>query len=289
MTCKMTLFYNQYNAGFSETFFHPSTDPVTLQELVPNALYKAAAAFRHVSVILKAVRFSSVIPPKKSILWVPSPRAQGTRFSDTEPGPDAVSTTAVYVLSSTTGQRRRIWCRGLADLDVIRDPFGNDIESAELQKLRNTYFLALYKAGFAIRYGQRPPDAGLTWKKVYNVGKGSVDEFNPNRCYFSINENAVSIPPGTMVQFDGVPSTLPRWPRVNQIISAANTGTNTAYVIAYQLPGGTTVFPAKMRVTLAQSALATISQWSFERFGEHKTGRPFGSLRGRSKGVSLSR
>lgn len=285
----MTLFFNQYAAGFSETFYHPSMDPTTLQVTIPNSLYKAAAAFRHVSVILKAVRFSRVEAPKASVLWLPSPRAQGTRYSDEEPGPDAVSTTAVYVLSTQTNQRRRIWCRGLADVDVTRDAFGNDIESASLIKMRNNYFLALNEAGFCIRYGDRPPAGGLTWKNVTKVYLKANPVSPSTRCTIQVVEAAAGFAVGDIVQFDGVPGTLPRFPRTNRI-EAVNAGAGvTDYQIAYSLPGGVTVDTGKLRVTRAQSSNALITRWSFERFGEHKTGRPFGSLRGRSRGVSLSR
>lgn len=287
MPTKMTIFFNQYNAGFSETFYHLEEDPNALMALVPNSLYQAAAKFRHTSVILKAVRFSKIGGARQSVLHRPYPKAQGTRYTVAEPGPDPVSTTAVYMLASTTGAKRRIWCRGLADIDVGRDAFGNDIESTTLFGLRNLYFQELFDKLFQIQYLKRPPTDGLIWEKIQSVGENVTS--NPNRAYI---RRAAPLPAwnrGDIISFNGISSDLPRFPRQTEIISRITVGAIDYYEIAYQLPGGIAVFPRNLRGTAKTTGFSRISLWNFERFGEHKTGRPFGSLRGRSRGVSLTR
>jgi len=286
MPCKMTIFFNMFGGGFSETFYHPNDDPFNLAGVTPNSLYQLAAKFRYVGCIIKAVRFSRVGGQRRSILVRPYPKAQGTRFSALDPGPDPISTTAVYNLYSTGQAKRNIWCRGLADLDIKRDAFGNDEESATLQQMRNEYFQALFTAGFRIQFLQRPPDAGLVWRKIAQINHSvSVD---PNRASFIPSVAAPALAVGDVLSVTGVPSNLPHFPRKFEIISITAVDGVNNYTFAYQLPGGVSVGPKNMRVTPYVVTYENISQWNFVRFGEHKTGRPFGSLRGRARAaVSL--
>jgi len=82
---------------------------------------------------------------------------------------------------------------------------------------------------------------------------------------------------------------LARFPRSAEVLSITSPAGVNNYEIAYQLPGGVTVAPKNLRFTTLTYSYEALTDWAFERLGEHKTGRPFGSLRGRSKGVSLSR
>jgi uncharacterized protein Usg len=283
----MTLFFNQYGAGFSETFFHPSDDPATLQSTIVQGYYQLAVNFRHTSVILKAARFSKTNTPKKSVLWIPTSTAQGTRYSTEEPGPDAVSTTAVYRLAAANGKRRNIWCRGLADIDVRRDAFGNDLESATLKQMRNDYFLATSGYGFCIGYDLKPPEGALVWTRVPLVVAGSFQAATRTKLRLPVG---VPFTAGQVVQFKGIDGTLPGFPRKAQVIEYYAGGLEDPYIlIAYGLPGGVSVAPAKLAVSAVSFDTALITRWTFSRFGEHKTGRAFGSLRGRVRTMSRAR
>jgi len=283
---KMTMFFNLFEAGFSETFYHTNNDPVALKNLIPNSFYQAAAAVRDRACRLKAVRFSQIGGNRLSILHRPYPPASGTRgFGGLTTQADVVSTTAVFQLSGFAAKTRRVWCRGLADGDVLRNPDGSDDLNAAVSKLFDAYFGKVASLQFQIRYILRPPDIGLTWRKV--VAVQHLFDVSPNRASFFLSEQVPALLIGSRVSFDNIPSTLPHFPRSAEIINGiAQDGINN-YIIAYSLPGGVTVGPPNLRLTAEQYGLSTITDWSFERFGEHKTGRPFGSLRGRSRAVRL--
>lgn len=287
MPSKMTLFFNQYNAGFSETYYHSQDDPGLLAADTPNSLYQAATNFRHTSVLMKAVRFSRVGGARGSYLIRPSPKAQGQQTTPIDTGPDVVSTTAVYLLSTSSGIRRRVWVRGLADLDVKRDAFGNDLQSASLQNATQAYFGQLKSLGFQVRSVNRPPTAGLTWRNVVSVQH--ILTTDPNRATFFLQVEAPALNVGDQVSFNGISSSLPHFPRSTTILAKQVVDGITNYTIAYQLPGGVSVSPKALKLTSLTYSQATLYTAAFERFGEHKTGRPFGSLRGRSRAVSLSR
>lgn len=283
MPTKMTLYFNQLASGFSETFYHPSNTPSTLAASLSNAFYQTAVKFRSTDTILKGVRFSSTLPPRASVLVRPYPIAQGTSGAAADPGPEVVSTTAVFLLQSISGGERRLYMRGLADSDVKRDIFGNDTPSAALVAGTNNYFGALYAAGFCVRVSQRPPNAGLLWSDVINVTSDLTDLAGSTSFQVSIQNQTFNS--GDVLQFNKVPETLPRWPRKAIVTRVDSNVGNPKYYVAYGIPGGVTLQFPKMLVTKTSYDYRTISLWYFERFSEHKTGRPFGSLRGRARAV----
>lgn len=283
---KLTMFFNAQNAGFSETFYNDGTEPVQLRTSLDNAFFQAATKFRHISVVLKAVRISRVDQAGKSILFQPYPLCQGTRFTEAEPGADVVSTAAVYRLTGQNGQARRLWCRGLADFDIVRDEFGNDTESAALRTMRVDYFTQLKRLNFQIRYQAKPPEALLTYNKVANVNFAGLS--NPNRANIVLNPFNPLIVAGKRLVFSGVPSDLPNFPRTTQVL-AVNTIIGVPNLeISYRLPGGLLVIPRKMQAWESVHLTTAINETAFERFGSHRTGRPFGSLRGRSRAAAPS-
>lgn len=283
MPCKLVLYFNQFASGFSETYYHPSTNPITLADSLSNAFYQAAAAPRSVDTILVAARFSDTLPPRASTLVRPYPVAQGTRSGTLDVGPDVVSTDAVWLLTSSLGATRRLFMRGLADQDVRRDIFGNDLPSATLRTLTYAWLQALFAAGFSIRTSQRPPNAGLVWSPVIRVARDP--ESSARSSYFISTSATQLFTRGQSVQFNGVPKSLPRFPRKAVITNAVRVDDVWWYFLQYGLPGGVFVDPPTMRVTPSSYAYSVISRWAFERFSEHKTGRPFGSLRGRARGA----
>ena len=263
MPTKVVLYYNQLNAGFSETYYHPSADPVTLANNFAIGFYQKMVNFRSSDTVLEAARFSSTTPPRKSFLIRPYPKPQGTSGATGDVGPDVVSTTAVFALQSTDGATRRIFLRGLADQDVKRDIFGNDTPSAGLRSGTDKMFLELFKQGFCIRVSNRPPNAGLTWQNIVLVGH--TDATNSDSSYFVLDNQVVRFAKNDMLQFNGVPGDLPRFPRKAIITGVVLDGGVQKYYFDYGLPGGVQVATSNMKATMSSYSLATISLWQFER------------------------
>jgi hypothetical protein len=283
MACKIVFYYNLTGAGWSETFYHSTSDPQALAAGIPNSFYQSCAGFRSTSCFLKAIRFSSLTPPRKSFLVKPYPTAQGTAAGPTiNDGPDVASTDAVFLLQGDSVTSRRIFIRGLCDDDVKRDIFGNDLMSARLRNGTNTFLAEISARGFCIRKMQRPPDGALTYNNVNRVMAQGANIADFATIWF----NDTTFPnAGDVMQFVGVPANLPHFPRQARMISAFTDLAVRKCDIEYRLPGGVTVFPPKMKACATSPIFGTIQGWNFERFSEHKTGRPFGSLRGRARAV----
>ena len=288
MATKMTMFFNQANAGFSETWYNAAVNPKALYDSLAKTFYDKSIAFRDYLTTLKAVRFSNTQLPRQSYLFIPQVAVQGKRGSAfSQKNADVISTTAVYSITSANLKLRRVWFRGLNDEDVLRDSTGTDFLTPQVSKLVDSWMNALKNEGFAIRYTVLPPDALLTWRKlqiVNHVAGQSADRANLIP--------AVADPPltvGGIYSVGGIPSSLPRFPRKVEILSLTTIAGLPHYEIAYQLPGGVGVAPKNLRVTLHVPATVPLDIWQFERFSEHKTGRPFGSLRGRARAVAVLR
>lgn len=284
MTCKITIYYNQLQSGFSETYYHASNDPVTLANSIPNSLYQNAVKWRSVDTLVKAARFSLLGGNRQSYLVRPYPTAQGAAGAGTDVGPDVVSTDAVFALQSTGGATRRVFVRGLADQDVSRDVFGNDTPSAALIAGTNKFFKQIYDQGFSIRKADKPPNAGLVYRNVLSVKASTVGD--PS-LYSEISYQGVdpAYVVGDVIQFKAVKH-LPHFPRTATIKYVTVIAGTNWYGIAYALPGGSTVFGGGMQSAKITYNTQVIALWTFERFSERKTGRPFGSLRGRARKAS---
>lgn len=286
MPCKVTFFFNQYQSGWSETYYVTSDDPKTFSDSLTQTFLKNSCAFRSNATFLKAVRTTRLGGARFSVLKRPYPQVQGTRGS-TSSGPDVASTDAVIALTASAGAIRRVYMRGFSDDDIFRDAFGNDTISDAISKGVELYVKGMKAYGFAIRYQQRPPNAGLVWQKIEQLEYNDGNKF---RTKFRLFPNEPTHNLGDILTFGGIPSgSLPRWPRQLVIQAITLNGDIRTYEVSYALPGGVSVFPDNMRVTKLQYAYDPIADWDFERYSEHKTGRPFGSLRGRARAVGVRR
>lgn len=287
MPLKVSFFYNQYNSGWSETYYVPGSDaPKTFADTLTNVFQKNSCSFRSVATFLKAIRVTRIGGTRFSVLVRPYPAVQGTRGS-TSSGPDVASTDAVIALTGTGGAVRRLFLRGFADEDVFRDAYGNDTISETISKGVELFVKGMKSYGFAIRFQQRPDNAGLVWQKVSKVlpwaGEPTYAEIqtHPNLPLHAVGED---------LTFGGIPTDkLPRFPRTAEVLGTLLVDGETSYKVAYAIPGGVSVTPKNMRLTKLLYAYDNINDWDFERYSEHKTGRPFGSLRGRARATGVRR
>lgn len=281
MPCKVSFFYNQYNSGWSETYYTLIDDPTAVVDSLTNTFLKNSCSFRSAATFLKAVRVTRIGGARYSVLHRPYPAVQGQR-GGTDDGPDVASTDAVFMLRGPAGATRRVFFRGFADNDVIRDGYGNDLLSTAIKKGVDLFCAGMISYGFQIRYQQRPAAGGLVWQAVKSVYKDPANNFL-TRFYTTprLPDHAV----GDVLAFSGINSRiLPGFPRKVQIYDVhALAGGAPEYTIAYALPGGEGLLTKTLKCTKYQTAYDPISAWTFERYSEHKTGRPFGSLRGRAR------
>jgi len=282
---KLVFFYNQYDAGWSETYYVAGSDPKLFAGTLTKQFLQNSVAFRSASTVLKAVRCTRIEPPRFAFLLRPYPSPQGQRAFASGEGPDVTSTDAVIQLNGQIGASRRVFMRGLYDADVQRDSFGVDFMGPILSKGINLFVAGLMAYGTTIRYLTRPPGGGLVWQSLFNI---AASDFNPFWTSFILDPAIPAHAVGDTLSFTNIPSTrLPGFPRTAKIIRISVDAGILKYSINYALPGGVAPAPRGLRCTTLLPAFDPIIDWQFGRFSEHKTGRPFGSLRGRAKSRSV--
>jgi hypothetical protein len=283
---KLVFFYNQGASGFSETYYVPGSDPKAAVQTIDYATAVNLSFWRHPNCYLWAVRGSTVVPPKSSYLQIWSTYFKGTGSTTAfDTWPDVQSTDCVVRLSSTNNHSRRVYFRGLRDMDVMTSPIGVAQPSAWLANGISNAAASMQAKSFQIRFTQLPPDAGLLWHGVVSVQPSLLTNYMASATVGAGEIGAFN--KGDLVIFQGADHrVLMRFPRVARIVQIDTVGGK--FDFAYAIPGGQMTITPKLRVTKLVYAYDNISGHVIERFSEHKTGRFFGQLRGKSKGVKLS-
>jgi len=287
MAVKINLFYNQAAAGWSETYYASTNDPYTLVNSLTDRQLQAFVWFRSSLTQFYAVRASVVGSPRVSYSrLLPSKFYGSNALSVGTDTPDVVSTDAVCKLTGVARQVRRVFIRGLPDDAIKRDAYGAFVPSSSLTKGLDSMLSQIAGLGWQIQYYQKPAGGGIT---KYGLLLISPSTDHGNWTTLKLNNAAQPFVEGDNVVFQKVPTKyLPRFPRQAVVKATGVSGSFATISIAY--PMLTTSFaPANMQVFKRTLLYDPIAQLDFERFSEHKTGRPIGLLRGRSPAVQLSR
>jgi len=294
MACKVTFFYEQVGSGWSETWYHNNNDPKSLVQTVLTAnVLKRAVDFRHPLTFLKAARATRIGTPKESYTRSFGTDYHGLGAGLVEVGPDVVSADAVLKVDAQQMGKKRMFIRGLNDEDIRRSSVGKDVPSGSLQAGLTNYLNVMSQNAFCIRVLQQPPAGGLVWFPVTSVA--AVAGIPTQVDVKTADEVAAPVAVGGSVRFSRVPGdSLPGFPP-QAVVLALNPGGVNGVRISYNLRGGDTVFPASMRLIhlayefqpiggVATGFFSAIANpLTIERFSAHKTGRPFGLLRGRAR------
>jgi len=288
MTLKLSFFYNQGKAGFSEVYYVDGSNAKEhIDSMLPN-LFRNMTIWRDPTTQLISVRASTVTTPKLSFSRTfPDQYFGGYANNLDDPTPDVVSTDAVVRFNGATGARRRIYLRGLRDDSVARTQLtGADEPSALFVKTLKAYAATITTLNYQIRYTVLPPAGGAVFTRITDI---ISDPVTPS---FSVLGTGIAPPGdwvvGTQLVVQGMPSaTVPHFPRVVTVVSRNTVGENIGVVVAFRKLAGGRVWLSKARATGLIYAYDPITDYQFERFSEHKTGRPFGQLRGRSRGVRV--
>jgi len=284
MSIKVVIFYNQFSAGFSETWYLAGSSPVidTSQTLWKNFL-KASIGCRATGTVITAIRFSTVEPPKRSFLV----RLFGEYVAPVREGfaeitPDVVSTTGVFTVTSGTS-RKRIFMRGLPDEYVQRTNTGQDEMINAALQATNRYFATAQRLGLSIR--QQVP-AGGGGPVSYPVLSVRPDPANNHWSILTSNTQVLLAPgPQMFLRFNGIPfDDLPGFPRLATLVHTTAVAPFEA-TVPYRFRNQETVTPSKMRFCQNVWEVQPTVEFVFDRWSERKTGRPFGVLRGRSRGL----
>jgi hypothetical protein len=290
VTLKVTIFYNQANQGWTETYYANGSNPASYLAGLPDSFYRGMLAPRDQDVDLFAIRATFLGTPRLSYSFALS-GLYGNTVSQivTPPTPDLTATDGLLKLVDGQGGSKLLYLRGLQDQDTIRSTItGASQPTANLLTNLAAYMKAVYSAGFQIRTAIRPPTGGLTWFPVT-----SVESFTASNAQSAVN---TSLPTGflangpTNLVFQNVPTDqLPGFPKTPLWLQQIGVAPPYTVVIPYLYRANTpSVNPRKMRFCLQSWTYTNIFSWTFERFTTHKTGRPFGTPRGRARSLVRS-
>jgi len=281
MPCKLTLFFNQANHGFSETFYSLSNDPVEFTTTAYNDLWTAAAAFRAPPTRLFAMRASLIGGNRQTAI-----KYLGALFGPVDPGdstPETVQVTWQTALFGPATQRRFLEVRGIYDDSVKRDQAGNDMPTAYMVTSMTAYVRSMVSHSLQIQTLVQPPVGGIAFTPVLSVAPIPL---TPNTSEITL-ASAPTVPyvPGQVVRWRGVPyDSLPGFPKSATIISVGGAGPLPTYRINYNFRNTQIQFPPKMTsCPLVYQYVPISSFFQFVRFSSRQTGRPFGSLRGTTR------
>jgi hypothetical protein len=288
MPCKLVLFFKQFSQGWTETWYHAINDPRELIESVlTESLLRIIAKLRASTTFLSAARATQIGGAKLSFSKSYAARFAGQGFFTTDSPPDVASVDAVLKVASVAGTAKRMFIRGLRALDVLRSLSGGDTPSASLVDGLANYQSAMQAAGMTLRILDKPPNGGQTWYNVLSLSPVAGD--TPHTDVTVITPILAPIVVGSQVRFSRTPfDQLPGFPS-NPTVIGVNVAAPPSIRIPYFLREQATVFPLSMRLTgvsysYSPAVKIDTSGPIFERFSEHKTGRPIGQLRGRARG-----
>ncbi len=289
MSLKVVLFYNQFQRGFTETWYMPGTNPPATLPNGMDAMFKAAIQFRAGGTVLSGCRFSQTDARQattyrfqKTYVSTQAPQ------SDTGEAEDVVSTTAVWRLSDNTFHSKLMYIRGLQDRDVVRDPIsGADVPTAALLAALNNYKEKAIAAGMQLRYQKNPSNTpGFNNWQVTQVDKQGA---NVNLSVLTVALDPLGdITNGMIVGVRGIrKNDCPGLPKTFKCIIIDH-AIPVTITFTYKFRNQAPVMPANAFVFKVDYSYQNLAVAEFLDFSEHKTGRPFFQPRGRAS-VGLRR
>lgn len=293
---KITLFYNQFTQGFTETWYYSGTlVPNYFASTALNALFNASMAFRHPNVALVAARYSVVGSPRQTFTQFFSGKYgnPGTIQSIT---PDPSSLDLLIKIYSVGGSFKHMYLRGLNQSDTYRNPnTGLSVPTANLQQAVTNYLSACYAQSWAIQQQQTvATDSGLYTANVLQVATNPAQEEQS-----LVTVSGTPVFAGAQpwyVRFARVPkNNLPGFPRICQVQGVVN-GPPGVITIPYRFRAQASPwFPQNMAVVqqlytypLIYAPVQAQGVFQFLSFLERKTGKAFFVPRGRTR-VAINR
>jgi hypothetical protein len=286
MPLKWTFFYNQTQQGWTETYFSNDSQPQPAVDALTTTQLSNFIGFRAPLTGIYGIRATDLTNPRNSyfrplnnVYLAPS------LPYTTAPEPDPASTDLVVRVYDNSGKRKNVFLRGLRDLDIQRDATGFRQISAPFQTALSRWFNQCSKLGFVIRSLVPPPLGGLAWQ---NVLQAQASLLGANFTELVVPAIPAWAVPQAQIRFQGVNTNdLPGFPKTT-IIAATDALTKTVTIpVRWRSPAA--VSTPKLRFTLIAYSFSAWQGFQPGNFVSHKTGRPFGAQRGRSRVAVRSR
>lgn len=284
MPCKVVLFFNGVEDGWTETYYSQVNDPFTLINSFPNSFYTARASGLDKDSTFVAIRATNVAPPRLNYTLYLGNKYSGTgTVLSPSQYPAVENTDALVQFIDILGNRKKTYIRGLPTSWPQLDAQGNPNPPAPMLTFLTAWTNQLTKNALQLRNAQRPPAGApaLKWYNVVNIqelsGSQSLSVLALDSDYTPVFDSV------TPIVFQGIPrNNAPGFPKQCVPTSASNTTGPTVNVPWRFRAQGTEIFPQKMRFCQLRYVYNQIADYQFERFTTHKTGRPFFVPRGRA-------
>lgn len=287
MPVKIVIFYHQAAQGWTETWYSNSATINSINfgvspwtDFLGNSWQMRAS-----DVAIFGARVSNIGSPKQSrIVYF------GNKYTATPPNPsasvapDVTTTDAQFIIYDSNYNKRYIYFRGLADIIISFDAFGNPIVPAQLTNLVNNYIRLAQELQLNLQIMNKPGTAGIV---SYSILNAAPSLFNPNWTTIAVSSATTpAFTVGQYLQFHGIDrDQVPGFPS-KAIIQRIGAGPALNYDIPYRYRASTVTYnPVKASVQALTYSYPSIGSVGFARFSERKTGRPFGATRGRSRAV----
>lgn len=284
---KVTMFYNQTNHGWTETWWANGTTPPLQLNPALKAIMAAAVAFRSPLTTLEWVRFSVVGSPQKVNSFRLSNKVAAVTNPDSPP--DVVSTDALWRIITSNFARRTIALRGLLDNSVLRNPTSGAFEPTPgLVAQVDAYLNKVYSAGWLIRVTEnRVNTPALPTQPVVLMKRNPVVT---DQTDITFNPAIAGLVAGQKVRFFGSidPKKLPLFPKTPTLLEVIP-GPPQIIKIAYSMPNELTYAPPNLLCSPLVYNFDPIYDWDFQSLSKRDTGRPFGSSRGRRSAAGSRR
>lgn len=287
MPCKVVFFFNQFQRGWTETWYHNSTDPMALLDQTTLIIaLNNAVTWRHQSTYLVAARATRLDTDKLTISRSYGTKYHGKASRTSAKNPDVTSTDAVIKVDGIMGNSKRMFIRGLIDDDVVRNPDGSDEPGGTLINGMSDYINSMAVLSYGLRVLVKPGQ--LTVKKYDVLRIVPVAGGVPQADIVTTEALGAEIIVGKYVRFSRVNTDkLPGFPLQAKVLEL-NPGGLNGVRISYDVYQESPQFPVNMGMMLQLFTVDIAKkvpekEVQFERFSERKTGRPFGLQRGRAR------
>lgn len=285
MTMKITVFYNENQRGWTETYYTASASlPGDWLTANPPSTWYPLVKYRSVNTYMYGVRASTIGVPRQTSTYVFTGNniLQGAGVTlGGETGPDVSSTDGFVEIYGVNNHKRPLYVRGLNDNDTKILLGGIPAPSAYLAAGLQAHISALRAKQLCVQWQTRPTGGALVYTPVQQVAANPIN-YTQSTCFVP---SAAQLPvTGTELSFLGIPTDdLPGFPRKAVVVGQSSGGGNYSFIIAYRFRASSTPWiPKNLRFVPTTNNYDVISTWTFVEFSERKTGRPIGVPRGRS-------
>ncbi len=288
---KIVLFYNQYQQGFTETWYYIGTlDTFSFTNVLWDSFCSACWRLRAAGVTLVAARWSVVGAPRQSYTYF-----FGNKFNAPAQQiglvPDISAEDLLIKINVAGGYSKHMYLRGLSQLDTGRSIItGGPKPSAALIQNVQAMITAAYNLGLCIQVQQTvASNPALPSAAVFMIAAATS---NPEWSTLTLQ---TTLPlqgnPPYYVRFSGVPkNNVPGLPRTAQVLNYS-AGPPPYIYIPYRLRASSTdVYPPKMLATQLLYSYPTLlpgqiisGNLQLINFLSRKTGKAFFVPRGRTR------